>query len=126
MKEEVNIYPCGIVVSPGSPWLAASPDRKVYCPSIVPPYGLLEIKCPVNSLAECIYLKKNENGVFNLKENHKYFHQIMMQMAVCGLEWCHFFVWTPEEFHLELIRFDAHVWQEMKDVIDVFYFDYYL
>jgi hypothetical protein len=117
MKEEVNIYPCGIVVSPGSPWLAASPDRKVYCPSIVPPYGLLEIKCPVNSLDECVYLKKNENGSFNLKNTH---------MAVSGLEWCHFFVWTPEECHLELIRFDAQAWQKMKDVIDVFYFDYYL
>ena len=27
-----NILPCGIVISVTCPWLAASPDRKVYCP----------------------------------------------------------------------------------------------
>ncbi|XP_063426804.1 uncharacterized protein LOC134710375 [Mytilus trossulus] len=45
--ENVNVYPCGIIVSPYSPWLAASPDRKVYHPSRIPQFGLLEIKCPV-------------------------------------------------------------------------------
>lgn len=67
MDEEVNIYPCGVVISPWSPWLAATPDRKVFCPSLDPPHGLLEIKCPVNSLADCVYLSKDENG-YHLKE----------------------------------------------------------
>ena len=126
LNEEVNFYPCGKIVSPKSPWLAASPDRKVYCPSVAPPYGLLEIKCPVNSLNDCIYLTKNESGSFHLKETHKYFHQIMMQMAVTGLEWCNFLVWTPEAHHLELICFNSDAWQQMKDKLDAFYFDYYL
>ncbi|KAK3106870.1 hypothetical protein FSP39_001733 [Pinctada imbricata] len=58
MNGDVNIYPCGIVVSPKAPWLAASPDRKVYCPSLSPKHGLLEIKCPVNPLSECSYLSR--------------------------------------------------------------------
>ena len=29
-NQVVNVYPCGIVISVVSPWLAASPDRKVY------------------------------------------------------------------------------------------------
>lgn len=57
MDEEVNIYPCGLVISSWSPWIAATPDRKVFCPSLNPPHGLLEIKCPVNPLADCVYLK---------------------------------------------------------------------
>ncbi|XP_048749370.2 uncharacterized protein LOC125661419 [Ostrea edulis] len=44
MDNNVNLYPCGVVVSPFSHWLAATPDRKVYCPSRDPPFGLLEIK----------------------------------------------------------------------------------
>ena len=42
----VNIYPCGIVTSKNSPWLAASPDCQVYNSTKQSPYGLLEIKCP--------------------------------------------------------------------------------
>ena len=125
MNGDVNIYPCGIVVSPQSPWLAASPDRKVYCPTLRPKHGLLEIKCPVNRLSECLYLTRDENGV-KLKENHNYYYQVMMQLAVTGLQWCHFFVWTPEESHLELIVFNEDKWQEMKDKIDIFFFDHYL
>ncbi|XP_056016152.1 uncharacterized protein LOC125677134 [Ostrea edulis] len=125
MNDNVNIYPCGICVSPWSPWLAASPDRKVYCPALTPCYGLLEIKCPVNPLSQCVYLNKDENG-FKLNRTHNYFHQIMMQLAVTGLEWCYLFVWTSDESHLELITFDSSRWQEMKDKLDMFYFDHYL
>uniref|UniRef100_A0A8W8NUK7 SWIM-type domain-containing protein n=1 Tax=Magallana gigas TaxID=29159 RepID=A0A8W8NUK7_MAGGI len=125
MDEEVNIYPCGVVISPWSPWLAATPDRKVFCPSLDPPHGLLEIKCPVNSLADCVYLSKDENS-YHLKETHKYFHQIMTHLGVTGLKWCHFFVWTPEESHLELLRFDADIWQEMKEKMDLFFFNHFL
>ena len=117
MNNDVNIYPCGLVVSPWDPWLAVSPDRKVYCPSMVPAYGLLEIKCPVKPLAECQYLTKNENG-YRLKENHNYYHQVLMQMAETGIEWCHFLVWTTEESPLELIRFNMDTWKDMKEKLD--------
>ena len=122
MNNDVNIYPCGLVVSPWAPWLAASPDRKVYCPSMVPAYGLLEIKCPVKPLADCLYLTKNENG-YRLKENlYNYYHQVLMQMAVTGMEWCHFLVWTTEESHLELFRFNMDTWKDMKEKLDNFFF----
>jgi len=42
----VTIYPCGIVMSKNSSWMAASPDRKVYNTTKQSRYGLLEIKCP--------------------------------------------------------------------------------
>ncbi|XP_055999005.1 uncharacterized protein LOC130047656 isoform X3 [Ostrea edulis] len=125
MNNDLNIYPCGLVVNPWSPWLAATPDRKVYCPTLNPKYGLLEIKCPVNPLSECQYLTKDENG-YKLKENHAYFFQVMMQMAVTGMEWCHFFVWTSEESHLELICFNIDTWKVMKAKLDDFFFYHYL
>ena len=43
----LNLYPCGVVVNYWCPWLAASPDRKVYNPDMFPEYGLLKIKCPL-------------------------------------------------------------------------------
>jgi len=46
MDSRVNVYSCGLVISPYTPWLAASPDRKVFCSDRTPPFCLLEIKCP--------------------------------------------------------------------------------
>lgn len=39
MDDTVNIYPVGVVVNPYSYWLAATPDRKVYCPERNPPWS---------------------------------------------------------------------------------------
>lgn len=124
--DNVNVYPSGVVVSPYSPWLAASPDRKLYNPSMNPPYGLLEIKCPVKPLAECSYLSRTADGNWSLKTNHNYYFQIIMQMAVTGLKWCQFFVWHADGHHLECIRFDQDEWQEMKSKLDQFYFNHFL
>ncbi|KAJ8300209.1 hypothetical protein KUTeg_021728 [Tegillarca granosa] len=49
--QNINIYPCGIEVSPYAPWLAASPDRKVYSTTIVPPHGLLKLRMRHNYAA---------------------------------------------------------------------------
>jgi hypothetical protein len=49
----INLYPCGVVVSQWSSWIAASPDRKAYNTDRNPPFGLLESKCPtVNYITE--------------------------------------------------------------------------
>jgi hypothetical protein len=36
MGNQINVYPSGIVISPWSPWMAVSPDRKVYDPRRYP------------------------------------------------------------------------------------------
>ena len=126
MGDNVNLYPCGVVVSPYCPWMAASPDRKVYAPERSQKYGLLEIKCPVtNDLSSCEYLH-NVNGSLKLKQNHNYYYQVQMQMAVTGLSWCDFFVYIATDSHQETIYFDMDFWQAAKDKLDVFYFTHYL
>lgn len=72
-----------------------------------------------------MYLKRHENG-YHLKDTYKYYYmyQMITQMAVTGLEWCHFFAWTPEESHLELLRFNEDIWQDMKEKIDLFFFNH--
>ncbi|XP_046577620.1 uncharacterized protein LOC124285440 [Haliotis rubra] len=92
----VNMFRCGIVISPFCSWLGASPDRKLYHPSRTPPYGLLEIKCPTNPKSRLDYLHVSD-GQFQLKTNHNIYYQIQMQLAVTGLTWCDLFVWHEEE-----------------------------
>ena len=106
-------------MNPWAPWLAASPDRKVYDPSRDPPFGLLEIKCPTCKTpreAECLV---EDAGKLRLKGQHNYFRQILFQLAVTGLPWCDFYVWCTDGMHYETIYFQEHIskWQEMKDKI---------
>ena len=124
---KLNLYPCGVIVNFSCPWLAASPDRKVYNPDMFPEYGLLEIKCPqVGSVLECKYLTKDEDGSLKLKRNHPYYYQVLTQLAVAGLEWCDFFVWCNHDYHMETLYFNEDVWQQVKDKVDMFYFNYFL
>ncbi len=128
--DSVNIYPCGIVISPHSPWLAASPDRKVYNPSRIPSqYGLLEIKTSDSeSLDKVKYLKKQPDGSFALSRTHDHYYQVLTQLAVTGLTWCDFFVWCaqPNTTHMETIWFNMDEWQEVKNKLDVFFFTHYM
>lgn len=122
----VNLYPCDVIVNPFCHWLAATPDRKVYAPDRNPSFGLLEIKCPdKNNLSDvkCLHI---QDGELKLKKNDNYHYQIQMQMAVSGLSWCDFFVWLENESHLETVYFDENFWQKAKDILDLFFFNYYL
>ena len=122
----VNIYPVGIVVNPWACWIGASPDRKVYHPARDPPVGILEIKCPrVSSVLEVKYLKRVDDHL-ELNRNDQYYTQVQTQLAVTGLQWCEFFVWCQNDYHLETIYFDAAEWQVIQDKADMFFFHYYL
>ena len=122
-----NIAPVSVVISPWCPWIAASPDRKIYDPTRTPKFGLLEIKCPkAPSASELNYLSKDATGTVKLETNHIYFYQVQTQMAVCGLLWCDFFVMTESDFHLETISFDQTFWESCKDLVDRFYFKNFL
>lgn len=116
-----------MVVNIWCPWIAASPDRKVYNPDRNPPFGLLEIKCPTTqAISEIKYLKKTDDGKYQLKTNHNYYYQVMTQLAVTGLQWCDFYVWMESGDFLQTINFDIDEWQEMKNKIDQFYFTYFI
>ena len=126
MDNNVNLYPSGVVVNPYSHWLAATPDRKVYCPARDPPFGLLEIKCPDTDALSNVKCLRVDNGQLKLKTNDNYYYQVQMQMAVTGLEWCDFYVWLENESHLETISFDEEFWQCAKDKLDLFFLTYFL
>ncbi|XP_048728441.2 uncharacterized protein LOC125646263 [Ostrea edulis] len=123
-----NVYKCGFVLNPNAPHLGTSPDRKVYDPTSIPQFGLLEIKCPdKDSFVDCKYLVKNKtNGTYKLKSSHSYFYQVMGQMALTGLTWCDFFVNCRQDYHKERIHFDSDKWADMKISLDKFYFEYLL
>ena len=125
MKNRVNLYPC--VISPFVPWLAASPDRKVYWPERSPSFGLLEKKCPqADQLANVTCLSNNGRNL-KLKLSHDYYYQVQCQMAVTGLQWCDFVVYLGSgALHVETITFDSDFWHEVEEKLQSFYFNYFI
>ena len=96
------------------------------------PYGLLEIKvvCKqgVQSLKDVDYLKQNPNTKeFFLDQRHNYFYQVQCQLALTGIDWCDFFSYiTDDMYFCQRIKFDPDFFQDCKDRVDQYYFDYYL
>jgi putative phage-type endonuclease len=129
MDNRVSLYPCGLVISPYSPWIAASPDRRVFCCDRTPPFGLLEIKCPQSTdLASvtCLTANDTKDGL-KLKVSHDYYYQVQCQLAVTGLEWCDFMVYLENgELHLETISFDCEFWRVAQSKVDTFFFNFFI
>ena len=119
-----TVYETGLVVNPSLPFLGASPDGKVFDPTEVEPFGLLEIKAPFtwrnNSFLEACqdnnFMCHVVDGQPRLKVNHKsgYYAQIQGQLALSGLPWCDFVVFLTgsRNINVQRIYFDALYWEQ--------------
>ena len=125
----------GFVVDPRCCWLGASPDGIVTDDSEGSD-GIVEIKCPFRERGGKVedvllrssdrFLRRDQHGHIVLNRKHKYFYQIMGQMAIAHKDWCDFYVFTLSDYFVQRIRFEPTVWAEMKPVLDNFFFDYFL
>ena len=128
----LTVHKCGFYVHPHKGWLGASPDGVVYDPTVSDSQGILEIKCPY-SARDCTVEEACKDTSFycflngtnlRLKEDHHYYHQVQLQLYVCGSEysWCDFCVYTNKDIAVERIRPDLQ-WQQQKlpQLQDYFY-----
>ena len=133
MYKHLDFRNVGLVINPLFSYLGASPDGLFYGKDVM----LVEIKTIFNkdklTLPELCQkadfcLRDNGNGVYNLKETHKYYYQIQGQMAVCNLDNCLFSVFydSEKEPFLQEIKFDKNLWQEIFEHLNKFYFNIHL
>ncbi|XP_077535926.1 uncharacterized protein LOC144148223 [Haemaphysalis longicornis] len=126
---DVEAFRCGLVVDPSCPWLGASPDRLIFDPSETPMHGLLEVKCPysqkgksVSQIEEAFYMVKDHQGIFRLDRSHDYYFQVLGQMALAGLSWTDFAVFSDQFMIVERIRFCEQDWAVARPKLDNFFF----
>ena len=118
-----------LFIDTSCPFLGASPDgivvREDGC------RGCLEVKCPFahkdRTIAEAatepgFYLKPGPGGL-QLARNHQYFYQVMGQMGITGLTWCHFVVYTRRGIHVEYIEYDKRIWDVVVEELSKYYLD---
>ena len=134
-RDRSTVLHSGLVVNPGIPYLGATPDGKVIDKSHNDKYGLLEIKCPYKfrnvSIQEAVldksFCMEQIDDKIRLKRNHCYFYQIQGQMALSGLKWCDFVVYTFQSIFVERIAFEEDIWADvMLPCLTKFYFEHAL
>ncbi|KAH9378518.1 hypothetical protein HPB48_007862 [Haemaphysalis longicornis] len=118
----VTVEPTGLHIHDKYAFLAASPDGIVREPSGT---GLLEVKCPSTQKGKtpevactdkkfCCELVGNN---VTLKKSHPYYYQVQGLLAVTGLQWCDFVVYTAHDvpgrdISVERISFNKTFWEE--------------
>ena len=123
--QDCAITKSGFIISEKEPFLGVSPDGRVMCKCCGE--GLLEVKCPFKYRetrlsdavkAEDFCMKQN----YGLKENHRYYTQVQLQMYVCKVDYVDFLVWTPIDCIISRVnRNDTFISEMVKKLETVWY-----
>ena len=92
----------------------------------------VEIKCPyslkdqiidLSSAKKCPFLCV-ENDKIQLNRSHKYYTQIISQIALTKTSQSYFVVWTKSSIFVEEIKFDIGHWSRVETKLEIFYKTY--
>lgn len=138
-NDDFSVKPTGLTLCSTHSFLGASSDGKVTDGNDT---GLMEIKCPfsVDGLNVCkmevpdilalnskhFCLVATERGP-SLQKTHKYYAQVQGEMAIMGMPWCDFVVWTgapKNNMSVDRIYFDSEFVTSMMPKLVKFYLDH--
>lgn len=127
----LKVWNVGLIIDINNPIFGASPDLMVSCDCCGK--GCIEIKCPYcvkeDTIEEIVNFKQSflkpletENVASNtqlphslhLDNNHAYYYQVQMQMAVTNTSYCYFVAWTKKNIFYEKIEFRNEFFAEKK------------
>ena len=134
--KEIKVFCSGFVVRPDIPYLGCSPDRKVFDRDAHPHVGVMEVKCShkyqnitpqvAAGLDDKLFCLELANGKPQIKKTHRYYYQVQGQMALCGVKWCDFVLYTNKGLHIERVPFDDTVWDPLQQKLEVLYMTKFL
>jgi hypothetical protein len=136
MSEQFRVEETGLTLYSSHSFLGASSDGKVFDNDSV---GVLEIKCPFSvsgtnitkmevdeifSLNHRDFCLESTNNGMQLKRTHKYYAQVQGELAIMGLPWCDFVLWTAapqNNIFIERVNFDVEFVSCMMPKLVEFY-----
>ena len=110
------------------PYIGASPDAVASCKCHG--FFVVEIKCPFNirdklitkNVSECSFLELNEMGNIQVKRSHKYYTQVISQIALAKAYY--FVVWTSKDLIVELTEPNDPHYQNVERSLSIFFRSY--
>lgn len=139
IHKNTEVHPSGIILYPTHSFLGASSDDKVIKNENI---RLLEIKCPFSikgrNITQCEIskiLELNERHFClettscgpTLRKLHKFYAQVQGEMAIKGVPWFDFVVWTAvkaDKIFIERIHFDEQFVLSMMPKLVNFYIEH--
>jgi hypothetical protein len=123
----MKVTSCGLFINSNYPFLGASPDGLIGADAIV------EVKCPFAAREMNIipgkmfpFLMNNNDGEIVVNPRHKYFAQILGQLAISQRLRCYFVVYTFKQVSVTEVAFDEQVWNiSMLPKLQYFYHKHY-
>ena len=121
---KLTVKEAGLHIHPQHCYLAASPDLIVEC--VCHGKGCVEIKCPWVCRAEeptplnYSHLEAAETGA-TLSKKSPYYYQIQGQLAATHLQYCDFFIYTCNGYHLERITTDHAFLEKVFPYVEFFW-----
>ena len=122
--KDIKYQDPGMTILATHPFISVTPDLEIDCACHGP--GLVEIKCPASLIGKVpqkdnykhLEARECEN---KLRKSSEYYFQLQGQMAVTKRNYCDFFVFTTEGYHLERIKFDNVCWTDMLHNLSLFW-----
>ena len=119
-------------------YLGTSPDGLVLCTSVdTLCNGCLEIKCSYSidgsatakRSLQCIaekfgdkfFMKWRRDGSLYLPHDHVYYAQVQGEMAILGVEWCDFVIYSNEEIVIDFILANVDYWDHLSEKLEELY-----
>ena len=114
----ISILEAKKVVPKSFKWLVCIPDGITEEKDTI-----VEVKCPFKCLNESLEnvaeidenfcLEITGDGELSLRKDHDYFYQVQGMLNIMEVDVCYFAVWTPSQFHHEVIHRDTQLWDEI-------------
>ena len=117
----------GMTISQQYPFISVTPDLQINCDCHGP--GLIEIKCPASLIGQIPSVNNYHHleeidGKIVLKHSSEYYFQVQGQMAITGLLYCDFFVFTLKGFLVTRVEFDEEFCNLIFDKLKWFWYKY--
>ena len=66
-------------------------------------------------------MKRGKDGSLHLPSDHLYYAQVQGEMAIIGVEWCDFVVYSNDSVIVDRIIADADYWNHLSERLEQFY-----
>ena len=135
--EDMEVEVSGLHLMPNRSFIGASSDGKVLCRNAdTCSRGCLEIKCPYSINGQVtvsmnpteisdkhpdFFMKMGDNNLLYLPPGHAYYAQVQDEMAVLGVEWCDFVVFSNDTVVVDRIVADYDYWMDLLEKLEQFY-----
>ena len=136
--EEMTVTPSGPHLMSNKSYLGASSDGIVLCTNVDTLHrGCVEVKCPYSieksvtieltpteiakKFKDKFYMELGSDDGLHLRHDHHYYAQVQGEIAILGVEWCDFVVYSNNAVIVDRVLADLEYWNELEQILEDFY-----